>query len=142
MDVLGVVRARREGAVNKQERWFYDFTINGKPLLSRLPPHDHVGVFGWLSREDERRYARQLLLKEPSELQSGHVPLYVCPECADLGCGALTVEVSFRDDDCVVWSSFGWDNPWDGKRLIAASDAPRDLWFDRTQYVNALAGFL
>jgi hypothetical protein len=143
MDVLGVKRARREGGAHKHERSFYDFTINGKALLSRLPPHDHIGVFGWLAQVEERRFARYLLGRERSPLRSEHAPLYICPECADLGCGVISVEVSFEYEECVVWSEMGWDDPGAGKRVKQGfPEGPRDLWFDRVQYESVLAGFL
>jgi hypothetical protein len=31
------------------------------------------------------------------------VAIYVCPECGDLGCGAITVAVS-REEGTVIWS--------------------------------------
>ena len=65
------------------------------------------------------------------------MPLYICPECADLGCGAVAVRVRF-EGDCVVWSELGWDDPnVDGE---PTSDV-RELWFDREAYRLALASF-
>jgi hypothetical protein len=38
--------------------------------------------------------------------------LYVCPECGDLGCGALTAKVG-RDGDYIVWSDFAFETGLD-----------------------------
>lgn len=44
-------------------------------------------------------------------LEPGRFPLYVCSECADLGCGALTVAVERQsDDDPVTWSDFRFED--------------------------------
>lgn len=58
-------------------------------------------------------FAKQLLLKEDSELESKRVPLYVCNCCGDLGCGALTVSVE-KNDDHFIWSDFGYENSYEG----------------------------
>ncbi|MEH2541929.1 hypothetical protein V1278_005049 [Bradyrhizobium sp. AZCC 1577] len=43
----------------------------------------------------------------------GHrVSLFVCPECGDLACGAITVFVS-RNDVVVQWSDFAYDNGYE-----------------------------
>ena len=44
-------------------------------------------------------------------LEPGRFPLYVCSECADLGCGALTVAVERQSDgDAVTWSDFRFED--------------------------------
>jgi hypothetical protein len=147
VDELSFVPAHREGGRSKAARSYLDFAVNRRPLSRVIDVHDHIAVFGWLDCAREKSYARQLLSKEPSEIASGHAPLYICPECADLGCGAITVCVTFRDD-CVVWSELGWDDvharsspyaPAPKKRLF---DDVRDHWFDRDAYVAALSRFL
>jgi len=49
----------------------------------------------------------QLLGEVSSSLPDGRVALYVCPECGDLGCGAVTALVERANDD-VVWRDLGW----------------------------------
>jgi hypothetical protein len=46
-------------------------------------------------------------------LSPGRLPLYVCPECADLYCGALTVHAARAgsgDSETVVWSDFRYED--------------------------------
>lgn len=137
MDVLSFVPAERVGGKTQAARSYLEPAINGRRLSLFVAAGDHIGTFGWLDRKHERSYARQLLLREPPSLPSGRVPLYICPECADLGCGAVAVRVRF-EGDCVVWSELGWDDPnVDGE---PTSDV-RELWFDREAYRLALASF-
>jgi hypothetical protein len=147
VDELTLVPAHREGGRSQAARSYLDFAVNRRPLSKLIDARDHIAVFGWLDRAREKSFAMQLLLRTASEIVSGHAPIYICPECADLGCGAITVCVTFRDD-CVVWSDLGWDDvharaspyaPAPKKRLF---DDVRDFWFDRDAYVATLSRFL
>jgi hypothetical protein len=43
----------------------------------------------------------------------GHrVPLFVCPECGDLACGAITARVS-RTELGAQWADFAYENGFD-----------------------------
>lgn len=138
-DLLSFVDAKRQGGGGKSERFFYDFSINGRPLSDVAEPGDFIAPFGWLGNELERKYFEQLLLRSSSELQSGRIPLYICPECADLGCGCLTVLVS-KYDDCFVWSEFGFENNYEDS-LVESYESIRDYAFQKTEYYNALNRF-
>ncbi len=61
--------------------------------------------------------------------------LYICPECADLGCGAITVAVE-RGTGTVTWRNWGYQNNYD-KGFIAVAGLP-DVTFDAAQYGSAL----
>lgn len=84
-----------------------DFKIGSLKLAKHLDIKEEHGVLAVNSA-----FAKQLLLKEPSELESKRVPLYVCNCCADLGCGALTVNVE-KINDCFVWSDIGYENNYE-----------------------------
>jgi hypothetical protein len=136
LDQLALVLAVRRGGAGKTERSYLDFVVNRRRLSGLIHVGDHIGVLGWQPRRDERRCARQLLLRETSPFPEGLVPLYICPECADLGCGAVTVRITVRDG-CVVWSDLRWNDP------LARLDEPRtvrELWFDRQEYQTVLGG--
>lgn len=98
VDALDFVEAFRVGGPQHQERRYYDFTINGRALRTMVNPGDNIGLFGWLSHDLEFEFALWLLLREPSQLPSGQVPLYICPECGDLGCQSLSVRVIEEPD--------------------------------------------
>lgn len=84
-----------------------DFKIGSIELAKHLGIKEKHGVLAVNSS-----FAKQLLLKEPSALESKRVPLYLCNCCADLGCGALTVKVE-KIDGYFVWSSFGYENSYE-----------------------------
>ncbi len=66
------------------------------------------------------------------------VPLYACPECGDLGCGAITARVA-EDHDSFAWLELGFETNY--------GDAPTDFlevrpfYFDKRAYDAAIRGF-
>ena len=138
-DHLSFVDAKRQGGGGRTERHFYDFAINDRPLAEIVKPGDFIGPFGWLGTEIERQYFCRLLLREPSELDSGRVPLFICPECADLGCGCLTVRI-VKYDDCFTWTEFGYENNYE-EGIVEAYPNIRDFAFQKTEYYDALNRF-
>lgn len=84
------------------------------------------------------RYARQLLLLEPSEFRSGRVPIFVCECCGGLDCGATTVAVEICDG-IVTWQEFGRESPGEEELFVPelyARTGP--FYFDLTDYRSAL----
>lgn len=138
-DILDVVDALRAGSSNQQRRRFYDYTINSTPLRSMIDPGDNVGVFGWLPRESEAEFARWLLMREPSKLPSGRVPLYICPECGDLGCQSLSARV-IETDDVFVWTELAWEADYDSGPVTKFVDV-RPFSFEKRAYENAIGRF-
>ena len=90
-------------------REFLDFVIDGRSLLDLLGGLDLVGCLGWGDAAVESTAAKRLLLRIPSELASGRIPLYICAECGDLDCGAVTAHIE-RTADAFVWSDFGMES--------------------------------
>jgi hypothetical protein len=77
------------------------------------------------------------LEKEP-ELKSGRHLLYVCPECGDIGCGAVTVLLSSEGDQ-ISWLKFRYENNYDED--MWEEDAYRMIGpfqFSKEQYREAL----
>jgi hypothetical protein len=111
MNILDIGIKIRGGKNNQSKRMFYDFIIDGRSLFETLNV-DFISGFGWLTIEFQKEYADTILLKRPSELVSGRVPILICPECADLGCGAITVEIR-KDKEFISWSNFGFENNYD-----------------------------
>jgi len=138
-DVLGFVEA-----MGPHGRTFLEPTLNRRPLSKILERPGLMGVFGWQDAKIERRFAFQLLRREPSELPSGRVPLYICGECGDLGCGCIAVLVT-ELEECVIWSSFSNDNPLlhadTSDELAPSFPDVRDHYFLRGDYEEALARF-
>lgn len=112
-----------------------DFRV-GRILLAA-----HLRASGVASIDVDRKFARQLMLREPSNFASGRVPLFVCECCADLGCGALTVSVH-HEGDRVVWSDFAYEG-LDESALSGSEDVARTgpFSFDRALYDSALSPY-
>ncbi|MBK9578816.1 MAG: hypothetical protein IPO40_17220 [Fibrobacteres bacterium] len=137
-DVLSFASMQRGGVTGNPFASFDEFHVNRQPLSLFLPVGDLMGILGWRGAKEDKRSARQLLGREPSDFPDGRVPLYVCPLCGDLGCGAISVKVSFQDG-CVVWSEFGRQAL--GSELSLMEDPIRDLWFQREVYESTLSSY-
>ncbi len=101
------------------DREYIDFIISGQSLtrLFDLQNCELLGVLGWRNKmEDEIKRIRQFTGVEKPALQSGRTCLFVCRECGDIGCGAITVQILFTDET-VVWKDFGWETDYSEPRL-------------------------
>jgi hypothetical protein len=109
------------GNTRRPRREYLDFIVDGESLGVKLAsilgganlPADRVPVLvlDWpigFPAEDYGRLAGEL----PASLPDGRVPLYICPECGDLGCGGVTAVVE-RTADTVVWREFGYQNDYE-----------------------------
>lgn len=126
-------------------RRFMDYAVDGRPLLERLAESARgsladdmipVLVYDW-SPDDA---IDVLLGVRPGELEDGRIPLYTCPECADLGCGAITAVVERNAKD-VTWHDFGYQNdhePFDDDGRLSDMGP---FEFDRVEYEAAFADF-
>jgi hypothetical protein len=75
-----------------------------------------------------------------NDLPSGILPVYVCAECGDYGCGVFGWKIDIRDKD-VRWYGFQWDDNLGDDVESDVSDDRTDsteLYFDKTQYLDAL----
>jgi hypothetical protein len=84
---------------------------------------------------------RRLLATEPGDASDGRVSLYVCPECGDLGCGAITVRIEGTSGE-ILWRDFGYENNYEAhvERGPFASLGP--YRFDRVEYTARLEALL
>jgi hypothetical protein len=114
---LGLRWRTRPGEVHKTgsfktERRYLEFTIDGRSLQDEVRPSDHVSPIGCWTAEFQRHHLDQLLLRAAGESPTGRVPIFVCAECGDLGCGAVTVAVE-RTTEGFVWRDFAYENNYD-----------------------------
>jgi hypothetical protein len=137
-DTLDFVDARRAGGRDQAERRYYDYAISGRPLRSMIEPGDNVGVFGWLERSHELRFAKALLGREPV-MPSGRAPLYICPECGDLGCGALTARI-VEDHDSFAWTELAFEADHDAAPPSDFLEV-RPFYFEKRAYEAAIRRF-
>lgn len=113
------------------------FAINGRPLGALVALGDVVCVFDTVDRARARSAARQLRGAAPSELASGRVPIYVCAECGDLGCGAVTVRVT-KLDDCFVWSELSIESYNTATPITWRVRDERDFYFATAHYLATI----
>lgn len=141
---LSFIPATRQGenygdGSYKSERRFLDVVVNGTSLWQRLgKPHDMVSVLccDFVLSESLKAMDR-LLLKSEADLPGDRRSLFVCAECGDLGCGAVTLAIS-RVDGNVVWRDFGYENNYEDG---VARDEYADIGpfeFDAAHYESVL----
>jgi len=137
-DQLGFAPLHRIGSASskKRERHTFDFVVNGISLFNATQAVRH-DLCGSLSNPQfERELAHRINGRMAATLTSdvpvgGHrVALFVCPECGDLACGAVTVLVS-RTDLGVQWSDFMYENGFD---FASKLDFVGPFEFDWTAY--------
>jgi len=122
MDTIATAHLFRQGyskgGITKQERHSVDFVINGNSLFTatHADKKDMCGRFSAETKNWNQESARAFLLEgDPDEgLDNQRFMVFVCSECGDLGCGAITCEIS-RDGDSVIWQHFAYENGYDPK---------------------------
>lgn len=104
------------------ESYSCDFTINGESLLSMIIREagghkDFLGCFarGWKNLNEHS--LNQLLLNEAPEIESGRSLIYVCPECADIGCGAYGCKIT-RQNGVYIWNDFAYENGYEDPQPV------------------------
>ena len=124
---------------------FLDFVIGGRPLYRYLRSHEYFDLVGciWLEPEWGRRWSAnhllELMLKRRSELPGGQVILYLCPECQEVDCGAITVRIE-ADDKVFRWTGWAYVD-WDGQREEDVGPL-RIVEFERSRYEQVLSDTL
>lgn len=96
-----------------------------------------VSCLGWFEPEENVKAVRRLLLEEPADLPNNRRTLYVCPECGDIGCGAVSLVVE-RAGDKVVWRDFGYENNYEDVVRTEGYEDVGPFAFDPADYAAAL----
>ena len=89
------------------------------------------------SRENLAAVIQALLQKNAPLLDSGRVPLLVCDECGDVGCGALAAKITVNDDN-VVWDDWAYENGYEPAREPSWPTYPASFTFCREKYASTL----
>lgn len=97
----------------KSERHFLDFAVNGNSLWERVGKrHDMVTVLCREFAEETREAVHRLLLTEKADFPDDRRSLFICSECGELGCGAIST-VIVKEGDNIIWKAFGYENTWE-----------------------------
>jgi len=124
-DHLELAALHRIGGTNprKRERYTFDFVINGFSLFKATQAFESDMCGSLSNPQFEHELARRINGRIAAMLTSevpvgGHrVALFVCPECGDFACGAMTVLVS-RTDLGVRWSDFAYENGFEAASQV------------------------
>lgn len=132
ISTLDVIWSTRPGGGGRTERRFLDFKVDGV-ALSSLFDADFISPFGWLDADEQRASIDRLLRESPPDVARGRTALYICPECGDLGCGAITLLVE-SEAGVIVWKDFGVQNNYEDAVHIDGFEDIGPFTFDAHQY--------
>jgi hypothetical protein len=138
---LTLVEAIRSIGGGATERRYLDFAVDGERLglVAASAGTDTISGL-WLGSAEPGRSTVMCLLGESApDAPQGRTSIFVCPECADLGCGHITAVVDIGPD-VVRWTQFGYQNNYEDD--IYELEGFSDLVFDREDYVAVLLAAL
>ncbi|MCK7591633.1 hypothetical protein M0G43_13680 [Subsaxibacter sp. CAU 1640] len=147
MDTIKLIPRKLPGNTKERiiERNVFDIVINGKSLTDKLIEGklDTIPVFGFYGQTNyELETIMEFMLEKDSDLDSERIKLFICRECGDVGCGAITVEIE-KTDKTFKWNSFMWENGFE-KMKEHDRIQTEPLEFMKSQYedeFNKLRGF-
>ena len=120
------------------DRKYLDYIVSGQILSDYLGNSGHSSVtpLGYFhNKEQEKRALSEFRLKQKSILVDNRVELYICEECGDIGCGAITVKIIDKGDR-IIWTQFADQNiPEEIDELYLVDD----IEFDRKNYFKAFS---
>jgi hypothetical protein len=137
-DQIEICALTRLGDSQRKARRSVDFLVNGESLFiaTEAKHSDMCGRFSSDVPAQTRVAARIFTLQDQPDLASGRSLLFVCPECGDLGCGAIAVRVS-RNEDVVIWSDFAYENGYEPASPVNVG--PFSFAIDRYEQIIAEA---
>ena len=80
----------------------------------------------------------RLLLSGKADLPNDRRSFFVCSECGDLGCGAITAVVE-RQGETVWWKAFGYENTYEDTIVFDDYKTVGPFTFNATAYEHTLA---
>ncbi|WP_130864895.1 hypothetical protein [Acidipropionibacterium timonense] len=140
MDDLTFVESTLPPDGNGRRGQYLDLVVGGASLRSSIGEDLLVWAStplqsGW-DLESGLTWLTSLSRGRQVSLPAGRVALYVCRECGDLGCGALSVNIE-RCGSVVRWTQFGWEDDLDDKPW-SAIEFPLEFTFQASAYDQTL----
>lgn len=139
----GLTTSLRTDGLSKTPVTYLDFTVDGDRLFLHLRALaagglDFVGVIQDAWPMESAAAIERLLGEAPGDLPDGRLSLYLCPECGDLGCGAVTTRLKL-EGEVVTWQHLGWQADYDEEiSALGDDDSFPDLTFARDAYERVL----
>jgi hypothetical protein len=130
----------QNGNVSITDRWSWDFVIDGQSLNDRISD-DVMGVLGGGNAAWEACVVDKLLLRGPPDIPPDRVALYICPECGDLDCGAVTASIAI-DGEKITWRDFAWERGYDDVVSRDKFISLGPFHFEAASYARALQATL
>src|SRR5487761_2745313 len=97
-----------------------DGSLLQEHFVGRRGAHpSQVFALGWkfAQMDAQRDSLEQFLARRASTLISGRVPILVCEECGDPGCGAIAAWIE-RSGPVVNWSDWAFENGYEPARPL------------------------
>ena len=116
-------------------RRFIDFIIDGRSLYEQVG--DKISSLGWGGLTESQQAVDRLLCKAEPDFPNGRTSLYVCGECGDLGCGAVSIVIE-RVGDKIVWRDFGYENTYEDEVNLDDYRGLGPYIFDALEYAEIL----
>jgi hypothetical protein len=136
MSEIAVKWSERRGSANTQARRYMDFVIDGL-TVSSMVKLDVISPFGWGATDELAEAAERLLGRKAPDLSHARTSLYVCPECGDLGCTAVSIVVEVGPET-VVWKDFGYQNNYESDPQLEPLSDLGPFRFRRDSYERIL----
>ena len=130
---------RNPNGTNKSERHFFDFIVNGQSLLESVGTSlDLVSVLcSEYALDESIRSVNRLLLTEGADFPNNRRSLFICSECGDIECGAITAVV-VREGAAIIWRDFGYENNYEENVEFGDRKAIGPFMFDVASYESLL----
>lgn len=147
LDLIPAVRSgvKYSARSYRSERHFLDFAVDGESLWEKLRKPDMVSVlcFEYAAGNPGEcvKAVNRLLLTEKADHPEDRRSLFVCSECGDLGCGAIS-SLMVRAGETVIWKDFGLQNNYDNNVELSSYQGIGPFAFDATAYERALLAAL
>jgi hypothetical protein len=129
------------GGAFKSERHFLDFLIDGNSLWKQLKKPDMVSIlcseYAAKSLDESVKAVNRLLLLEEADHPNDRRTLFICSECGDLGCGAIT-SLILREGGAIIWKDFGVQNNYDDNIALTAYQGVGPFIFDAAAYERVI----
>ena len=131
-------KGEKLSGVVRHEVKYIDFLVDNKSIKDSLDQkNDNVGRLGHGCFGDDNRIIDKHFIKFIPDLKSGRILLYLCPECGDVDCGAITFKL--ETDKYIIWKDFGFEVTYyndNKKERVNFYDKKVKFYFDKDDYIK------